>query len=445
MFPNRSWLNFAWRAAQPLFVACSVCGLVFAQSRTPGERPPSPVRVAPAIKERISEELRLTGTVAPKRYSLLSAEFAGIVEEVIADEGDVVAEGQELLRLRDTATRLRLEQSRSEAARFRAILDELTNGERPEVVKAARAEVEQARAALVLAAQQRDRLQDLLDSHIASQSEYDAVAAEADRATAEVARLQADYERLSNGARVEEVEQARADVQAAEARTAQLEYELERHTLRAPFAGVIGEKRVEAGQWLGVGEPAFSMAELDPLRLRVLLPDRYFGEVLPGTKVHVTFDALPGRALEEQVTTRVPLGNAASRTFPLLVDLENPELLFAPGMLARVAIPVGKRAQEPSLLVPKDALVRAADGSQDVWVVREEGGKEVAQPVRVSTGSSWRDMVEITGGELREGDRVVVRGNEVLFPGQAVAPLDATRAATVALAPGATAATEFVP
>jgi multidrug efflux pump subunit AcrA (membrane-fusion protein) len=397
------------------------------------------------VTERISEELRLTGTVAPKRFSLLSAEFEGIVEEVMAEEGDLVAEGQVLLRLRDTATRLRLDQARSEAARSQAVLDELTNGERPEVVEAARAEVEEARAALVLARQQRDRLQDLLDGRTASQSEFDSAAAEFDRATAEVARLQADYERLRNGARAEEVEQARADVQAAEARMAQLEYELGRHTLRAPFAGVIGEKRVDAGQWLGQGAQAFSMAELDPLQLRVLLPDRHFGEVLPGTKVQLTFDALPGRAFEEEVTTRVPLGNAASRTFPLLVDLDNPELLFAPGMLARVAIPVGKRAEEPSLLVHKDAIVRAADGSQDVWVVREEDGKPTAQPVRVSTGRSWRDMVEVTAGELREGERVVVRGNEVLFAGQAVSPREASTRSADEVAQAATAATGATP
>ena len=70
--------------------------------------------------------------------------------------------------------------------------------------------------------------------------------------------------------------------------------------------------------------------------------------------------------------------------------------------------------------VPQDAVVRKPDGSESIWVLQPEGGSLTARQVQVRTGRSYRENIEITAGEVQAGDRVVVRGNEILRPGQRV-------------------------
>lgn len=409
------------RVLLPLALALGVVLPAFGQG--PGGRGgPSPVRVAEVLEQRISEEVRLTGTVDAKRFARVSVEFPGIIEEVFVDEGDLVQRGEPMLRLRDRSARYRLDQARAEMAIEQARLEELENGERQEDIDAALAEVREARANLLLAEQERSRVRELLETRTASQAEFDRASAEHDRSAADLARLEAVYQRLRAGARTEALAQARAEVASAQARVLQLEFELASHTLRAPFTGIVGEKRAEAGQWISSGTEAFTLAELDPLRLRVNLPERHFARVRPGDEVSISFDALPDESFVRPITARIPLGSTSSRTFPILVDLENSEYRLAPGMLARVAVEIGDRGEEPVVLAPKDAIVSNGPGSRRVWVVedREEGQPSVVRAVDVAVGREWRDFVEITSEGLEAGQRVVIRGNEILRPGQEV-------------------------
>jgi RND family efflux transporter MFP subunit len=238
-------------------------------------------------------------------------------------------------------------------------------------------------------------------------------------------RYEAELKRLENGARIEEIARAEADVATARARCEQLEYGLARHEIRAPFNGIIGAKLTEVGAWVGVGDPIVTMAELDVVRITAQLPERYFPDVQVGTPVVLTVDALGGDALpiEARVSIKVPMADQLSRTFPIRVDVPNDGLLLAPGMMARLRLAIGRDRGEQALLLPKDALVMAPDGTRTAWVLTpaENGDGLVVMPRGVKTGREFGDKIELTGDELSVGDRVVVRGNEVLRPGQPVA------------------------
>jgi multidrug efflux pump subunit AcrA (membrane-fusion protein) len=121
------------------------------------------------------------------------------------------------------------------------------------------------------------------------------------------------------------------------------------------------------------------------------------------------------------VFARVALGNEASRSFPLLIDLPNPDHLLAPGMSARIRVDVGD-ADVQALMVPRDAVVARSDGSRQVWRVGEEDGVLRVFPVRVEIGRAQGELLELLGGELKAGDRIVLLGNESLQPGQVVRP-----------------------
>ena len=101
------------------------------------------------------------------------------------------------------------------------------------------------------------------------------------------------------------------------------------------------------------------------------------------------------------------------------IDLANDTGRLAPGMSARVLLHLDSD-DTPALIVPQDAIVQQPDGSTAVWTIATEDGIVKAQPRIVTTGRVYRDTIEVVRGDLAAGDRVVVRGNEILRPGQAV-------------------------
>ena len=94
-------------------------------------------------------------------------------------------------------------------------------------------------------------------------------------------------------------------------------------------------------------------------------------------------------------------------------------------MSARVIIDISENEVAKSLMLPRDAIVQKSDGSKTVWVVEEEKGINKAMPRTVQTGKSYRDKIEITMGDIEVGDQIVVRGNELLQPGQLVNVIEA--------------------
>lgn len=328
----------------------------------------APVKVARAVMAPVREELPLTGSVTARRLSRIAPEVAGLVAVVRVDEGDEVRQGEVLLELDRTIADLEY--------------------------AGAQARVKEAQAQAAEAARQRDETAELVKKeHIAS-TRYEAAQAAAEVSAAALERLQAELRRQ-----------------------AEL---LRRRAVRAPFAGVIAKKMVEEGEWVKTDANLFELAEVRRLRVIVPVPQFYFSEVRVGAAARVAFDAYPGRSFPAQVSMKVPLSNEAARTFPVRIDLENEAGLFAPGMSARVVFQLSDPAAELVLLLPRDAIVRKADGSQVVWVVRGEAGRLRAQPVEVQTGRASRENIEIIVGAVRAGDRVVARGNEILRPGQLV-------------------------
>ena len=115
----------------------------------------------------------------------------------------------------------------------------------------------------------------------------------------------------------------------------------------------------------------------------------------------------------------VAVGDRGTRTFPLLIDLDNPQRRIAPGMSARIFVEL-TGSQTQALMVPRDAIVLKADGSRIVWQVEDTDGETTVKPVELQAGRAQGDRVEVLHSALKAGDRIVLFGNENLRPGQAV-------------------------
>jgi RND family efflux transporter MFP subunit len=202
-------------------------------------------------------------------------------------------------------------------------------------------------------------------------------------------------------------------IRALRSRIEAIRYDLERCTVRAPFSGFVVAEHTEVGQWAKKGGAIAEIADLDPIVVTVPVPDRYVRFMEPKQKLRVLFHALGQEAtVEGTVRALVPEGNENARTFPLEILVPNAENRLLAGMSCEVQFPVGPERDQN--LVHKDAVVAGGD-TFHVFAVRE--GKAVLVPVE--KGQAYDGSV-VVQGDLREGETIVVEGNERLQPGQAV-------------------------
>ncbi|MGB5586728.1 MAG: efflux RND transporter periplasmic adaptor subunit [Gammaproteobacteria bacterium] len=337
-----------------------------------GQQADVPVLVEPVALAPVADELLLTGTANARRTSAISPFSEGLVTEMRVDVGDVVAAGQVLARLDGVI-------AGHELATARASLDE-------------------ARAQLGDAIRRRDEAARVHADNLIASSTYESTVAEADIRKAAVARLEAEY------ARQQEI--------------------VRRYDVRAPFAGVIAQKFVEVGQWVQRSQALFELVDAEVLRIDVPIPQSYFSSINTGTPATVRFDALSEKPIDAIVSTRVPFSDNTARTFLVRVELDNSRGLFAPGMSVRVTLRPGAGQQSEALHVPRDALIRMADGSYRLWLAEGEGDRLEARQATVLVNRFSGRFAVISVGEaedpIKPGDQVIVRGNESLRPGQLI-------------------------
>jgi RND family efflux transporter MFP subunit len=156
------------------------------------------------------------------------------------------------------------------------------------------------------------------------------------------------------------------------------------------------------------------MVSLDDLEIVSDVPEHLFREIRKGAAVEISFEALPGLEVEGEVTAVIPRADPQARTFPVKVRVANPEGRVGVGMLARVAFAAG--AEQMATIVPKDAVTRQG-GQELVFLLGED---DTAQPVPVETHGGAGVWVAVSG-PIQPGQKVIVRGNERLMPGQKVA------------------------
>jgi RND family efflux transporter MFP subunit len=196
----------------------------------------------------------------------------------------------------------------------------------------------------------------------------------------------------------------------------------------APFDGYVSAEHAEVGQWVMQGDPVAEIIELAQVDVEINVLEDYVGNLdmsVPGT---IEIAAARREPFEGMIAIINPQADARARTFPVKVRVNNiadetkePHgPLIKAGMFARVTLPVGQPVQAP--LVPKDAVVLGGPAPVIYVVDRQKDGKSTVRPVSVQLGVSHGLWITVAGTELKEGDLVVVEGNERLRPMQEVRP-----------------------
>jgi membrane fusion protein, multidrug efflux system len=248
---------------------------------------------------------------------------------------------------------------------------------------------------------------------------------EADRASAlaqaHYASIQLERSRKLAPSNVEPrqlLEQHEAELEEAQASVRQLDARIEQHHIRAPFAGVLGIRRINPGQYLNAGDAIATLTDLDQLYVDFNLPQQDLPQVRVGERVQVRTDAWPGRTFEGKVNALEPKVEEQTRNVSIEAILENAAHQLHPGMYVTAALDLPP--QDGALVVPQTAIQTSALGDT-VVVVRGANPAESgdAATIPVTTGRRVGEGVVVTQG-LKPGDIVITEGQIRVHSGMPV-------------------------
>jgi multidrug efflux system membrane fusion protein len=214
------------------------------------------------------------------------------------------------------------------------------------------------------------------------------------------------------------LQQRRAERDQALASVQQFDARITQKQVRAPFAGILGVRRVNLGQYLNPGDAIATLTALDTLYVDFALPQQELGRLHVGASVNVTVDAWPGRVFTARVNAIEPRIGTDTRNVSVQATVSNGDRALRPGMSVTAALNLPP--ERGALVVPTTAIQTSASGDS-VTVIRgpDARRKGKAELISVTTGRRIGDRVIVTRG-LKAGDVVVTEGQLRILPGAEV-------------------------
>jgi membrane fusion protein (multidrug efflux system) len=218
--------------------------------------------------------------------------------------------------------------------------------------------------------------------------------------------------RADNTVSQAELDQAESTWKQNQANADAIRAAIEKKTIRAPFAGRLGIRLVNVGQYLDNGKPIVSLQSLSPLHADFSLPQQELARLKTDMHVRISTDTYPGRQFDGVLTAINPDLDAATRSVGLQATLDNPEQLLRPGMFARIEVMLPE-AEQSVLVIPATSVFSAPYGDS-VYVIESKPGKDgkpqsVVRQQFIRTGRTRGDFVAVETG-LKPGDRVASSG-----------------------------------
>jgi len=369
------------------------------------------VTTATAIVRELPQYFEANGSLTGDEQTDVAPQMAGKVVAVGVDMGSYVKRGQMIVRLDDVDAKLRVQQMQAQLDQMKASLRQAEEkiGVRPgqsfDLNKIP--EVGNAKVALDLAEKNLRRSEKLIESGDISRSVYDQQKAQRDQ-------LREVYEgALSLGRQnYAAVMTARANVASAESQLNLARRNLSYAAVLSPIDGFVSERTADLGEYVSTTSKVATIVRINPLRVRIDIPEQAIPEISVGQSVSITTSAWPDKNFSGRIARVSPNVTPASRTLTVEAEVENSSGALKPGQFATVRI-LQSRAQ-PAVLVPARA-VRTESGVNRVFVIKDGHAQERV----VQLGQTEGDLVQIKNGIV--GDEQVATSNiEQLADGMAV-------------------------
>ena len=369
------------------------------------------VTTAQAITRDLPRFFEATGSLAGDQQTDVAPSIAGKVVAVGVDLGSYVKRGQMIVRLDDVDSKLRVAQAQAQVEQSKAAVRQAEEkvGLRPgQAFDPNRVpEVANARVALELAEKNLRRSEKLIESGDVSRSFYDQQKAQRDQ-------LKEQYESALSLARQNyaAVMTARANVANAESQLGLARRALSYALVFSPIDGYVAERNADLGEYVSPTTKVATVVRIDPLRIRIDIPEQAIPEVRIGQSVSVTTSAWPDKNFSGRIARISPNVTANSRTLSVEADIENGGGALKPGQFATVRI-LQSRSQ-PAVLIPARAVLTES-GVSRVFVIKD--GR--AEQRLVQLGQSESDLVEVKSG-IAAGEQVATSNVEQLSDAIAV-------------------------
>lgn len=383
--------------------------------------PPTPVRVAMLTRGDAEETARYTGNLIAEATTTVLPRVGGRVITMEVTQNEQVQAGDVIARLEADVLRLQAAQARAAfdaaQAQYRQAVRGVPGGE----LEIARADVEQAEAALETARSNFNRSEQLFESGAVSRREYEETRDRFQAAETEVANARRRLRLLEEGASEEELDLARANLDAAARQLELAELQLAYATVRTPVDGTVARVLAEPGEMVGQQTALVAIVNDRLIYARIAVPERLYGSFRgrEGSLVARIYpEAYPTEPpFEGTVSTVASVIDAASRTFEVEVAIPNDDGRLRPGMYVNALFVL---AEYPDALLIPPAAVHLRDGRRVVYIHRDG----IAEEREVSLRELGDGQVIVLGG-LVESDQVIVEGGAFLADGSSVRVVEA--------------------
>jgi RND family efflux transporter MFP subunit len=400
--------------------------LIACQSRPKQvEKSPIPVKVAEVTLYTAGSGARYSATIIPRTQVELAFKVDGYVDSLQKvrgvdgqmrdlQEGDRIAAGAVLARVRQSEYQVKFKEAESQASEARSAIDagksqyqEALSG-----IESSKAQLAEAESVYEKAKLDFDRARNLFASQSLTKANYDAAKAQIEQATARVAaaRSQVGMIRAKADSAKSQIEVIQARSRGAETVVQEKMIPLQDTALKAPLNGLVLQKSVEKGALVSPGKTVFVVADTSSVKAAFGVPDIAVSEMKLGSKLSVETETMPGANFQGQITSVFPAADPKSRAFNVEVTIPNPKYLLRPGMIVSLRIGI-KEAVPAQPVVPLNAVVksRTDPNGYAVFVVIEQGGRQIAMARDVKLGETYGNTIAVTDG-VREGDRVITTG-----------------------------------
>jgi multidrug efflux pump subunit AcrA (membrane-fusion protein) len=364
-----------------------------------------------AVVRQLPRYFEANGSLAANQQADVAAETSGKVAAVGVDLGSSVRRGQMIVKLDDADFRIRVQQAQAQLDQAQATLRQneakigLRPGQKfnPENVP----EVRAARFAFELADKNLKRYEKLVETGDISRSAYDQQKSQRDQ-------LEEQYQALIHLAQQNyaTVANSQGAVDAAATQVALARRNLGYTVVVSPMAGYVSDRPADLGEYVSPQQKVATVVNLNPLRVRIDIPEEAIPQVRTGESVSVSVSGYPDRSFAGRVARVSPNVTATSRTLTIEADVDNPKAELKPGQFATVRILLPQAGS--AVLVPQRAL-RTISGATYVFVIKNGHAEQrLVQP-----GQTESDLVELKSGVA--ADEVVATSNvDQLSDGAAV-------------------------
>lgn len=375
--------------------------------------------------------LSASGYIVAHHKINVNSKVTGRVAWIGVEKGDKVKQGQVLVRLEDQEFQAQVDQAKGAVENAKAWLQELENGSRPEEIRQAQHNLDEARANLANDRITLDRTRELVAKGVLSKQLLDDASAKFEADQQRVNSIEQAYRLAQIGPRPEEIARARGALLQTQGQLAFAQSQLDATVIRAPVDGTILERTAEKGELITAqfasaaeGGPVGSvvaLADLTDLQVELDIAQDDFSKLVPKQKGIVTTDAFPDRKYDGVIAEISPEANRQKATVQVKVQIINPDEYLRPEMNSTVKFIAGENqsasAQAAGVFVPTSA-VRDRNGKKIVLIAFD--GKAAAREVRIKSTRSNGYLVEgLNGGEdvitagpanLQDGDKIKIKG-----------------------------------